>query len=421
MYLLASWIRGWRSDQIHQSDITSLQLEVEQLAARNEIQRLIYEVNAGLISCASVEDAYQRLDRALRTFWSFHHLEILIQEQHTWRHLYQKPSAMRSMKEIITDGGSDVTPPPPASRYESVLLPHQQQEQEQEQPDVIFNCTAALKRSTTSSGSHDISSSQTTQTTHNERKQTTASQRIARHQTAINKATQAVIILRQATAQPSIAHLATNDIEQLAHTMRGQLNLTLRRVLLHQSFQELGRIDPLTSCLRRWYGEQRCDEIIASGDILTLLIIDIDHFSRVNAEFGHRGGDQVLSALGSCLRRQLRNHDLIARIGGEEFLILLPGTQHDAAMAVAERLRVAAHELSDVPCQISISIGLACCHYQEARDRLMRRADAALYEAKHNGRNQTQSAEIDPTSDLIRRIPELQTRPPTSKIMQVKK
>jgi diguanylate cyclase (GGDEF)-like protein len=122
---------------------------------------------------------------------------------------------------------------------------------------------------------------------------------------------------------------------------------------------------------------------------LSLLILDIDHFKRVNDTFGHIAGDAVLRAMGVLLRRFLRQSDSAARLGGEEFVVLMPGTTLADATAVAERMcqEIAAQERVDPP-SLTASFGVACLQADESGAALLARADAALYRAKTGGRNQ---------------------------------
>jgi len=123
-----------------------------------------------------------------------------------------------------------------------------------------------------------------------------------------------------------------------------------------------------------------------------LLMLDIDHFKRINDTHGHPQGDAVLQRVAELLRSQLRREDSVARVGGEEFALLLPRTDHAAAWVLAERIRRAVHELPDLlPAQaggISCSIGIAISDQGGDRlEQLYARADAQLYRAKQTGRN----------------------------------
>lgn len=127
------------------------------------------------------------------------------------------------------------------------------------------------------------------------------------------------------------------------------------------------------------------------GRPLSLLIIDLDHFKRINDTYGHAGGDEVLREFARMTRASLRDGDALGRLGGEEFGILLPNTDTAGALAIARRLREDSelHLISGTfgECHYSISIGIATWREGESFDRLSIRADRALYTAKNSGRN----------------------------------
>jgi diguanylate cyclase (GGDEF)-like protein len=134
------------------------------------------------------------------------------------------------------------------------------------------------------------------------------------------------------------------------------------------------------------------------GRCLSVLMVDVDHFKRVNDEHGHRAGDQVLAWFSQLLVGQLRSMDFVCRYGGEEFCVLLPETPAEGALKVAERLRVAAERSPFTSAGLSLtvtaSIGVATWDPAAARDvpDLLLRADSALLEAKRAGRNQVRVA-----------------------------
>jgi diguanylate cyclase (GGDEF)-like protein len=129
-----------------------------------------------------------------------------------------------------------------------------------------------------------------------------------------------------------------------------------------------------------------------------VLMVDLDHFKRVNDTYGHLAGDSVLKAVGSLLRTEVRDYDVVGRFGGEEFAVLLPEITEEHAIAIAERIRTAVTKLEvDVAIEdhqlttisgLSVSIGVAVCPDSgTVVDRLLLAADTALYKAKNDGRN----------------------------------
>ena len=127
----------------------------------------------------------------------------------------------------------------------------------------------------------------------------------------------------------------------------------------------------------------------SKGRALAILCVDIDHFKKVNDNFGHEAGDRVLKRFAEVATRTLRNADVVGRTGGEEFSILLPDTDRSAASTLAERLRtsIADDRVPGLP-PVTISIGITVFDAGDTSlDQLMRRADEALYAAKRNGRD----------------------------------
>lgn len=124
-----------------------------------------------------------------------------------------------------------------------------------------------------------------------------------------------------------------------------------------------------------------------SGTPLGLLILDIDHFKAYNDQFGHIAGDEALARVGRILNQAVRGNDVAVRYGGEEFAILLPDTDQASALAVASRIRSAIENGDWKLRAITVSIGLAISRSAQENETLLERADHALYEAKHQGRN----------------------------------
>lgn len=123
-------------------------------------------------------------------------------------------------------------------------------------------------------------------------------------------------------------------------------------------------------------------------------MFDIDHFKQVNDNYGHDVGDEVLKGLVELVRQQMRRADLLARWGGEEFMIMAAETPCTGALELAEKLRrrVAAESFEQVG-KVTISLGVAAYHRQEPLKNLLKRVDDALYQAKEQGRNRVVAAD----------------------------
>ncbi|MES2740112.1 MAG: sensor domain-containing diguanylate cyclase [Pseudomonadota bacterium] len=143
---------------------------------------------------------------------------------------------------------------------------------------------------------------------------------------------------------------------------------------------------------RRLGGEWNLHRI--SGKPLSLLAIDLDHFKRINDTFGHPVGDEVLARTAKVIRSSVRENDLAARFGGEEFTVILPGTTAQQATVVAEKIRAAIETARWTHAPVTASIGLATLTPVQggSAPSLMQHADRALYEAKHAGRNRVVGA-----------------------------
>ena len=161
--------------------------------------------------------------------------------------------------------------------------------------------------------------------------------------------------------------------------------------------QRLAKTDPLTGLANRRATLDWLESLMAPsleiGEPLAVLIFDIDHFKRINDTFGHQAGDEVIRKVASIARAHIRAEDLVGRIGGEEFVCILSGIEGREARALANRLCRSIAQVTgrDGPA-VTISIGLAMLRQDDTAETLMCRADAALYEAKENGRNQVRRA-----------------------------
>jgi diguanylate cyclase (GGDEF)-like protein len=159
---------------------------------------------------------------------------------------------------------------------------------------------------------------------------------------------------------------------------------------LQAALADLAAIDELTGCAVRRLLRQRMEEEITravrSRNPLSLVMIDVDEFKSVNDTYGHVVGDHVLASLGAVLRQSVRTFDLVSRIGGDEFALLLPDTDLPSAVAVAERIRNDLPTAVEVPVTLSIGVG-GLDRSTPSAERLLDDADFALYQVKRAGRN----------------------------------
>ena len=167
-------------------------------------------------------------------------------------------------------------------------------------------------------------------------------------------------------------------------------------VSYHNKLYQQATRDPLTGLLNRNYLQNELSKFISLGlrynRAFSVMLLDIDFFKKVNDTYGHAVGDNVLKLVAKIVMTNKRDHDVTARFGGEEFVILLPETSLNSAVAIAERIRTAIESFNfkSLGCQhgVTISIGISefPIHGMETKE-LVNRADEALYEAKTSGRN----------------------------------
>ena len=172
----------------------------------------------------------------------------------------------------------------------------------------------------------------------------------------------------------------------------------------NKKLEELSNTDPLTQLANRRFLMQTLEKefrrSVRGKQPLALIMADIDHFKRINDTCGHQQGDVVLKAVAEALTDELREYDLAARFGGQEFALLLPGTELPQATAAAERIRKRVARLKFEGCLkeigLTISLGVAAGPRQDIReiDDLVRLADDALYAAKREGRNRVVIADV---------------------------
>lgn len=166
-------------------------------------------------------------------------------------------------------------------------------------------------------------------------------------------------------------------------------NITKQKELIRQA-----NSDPLTGIYNRsklnLLLTHEIQEAYRGESTFSLLFIDLDHFKQVNDHYGHQKGDQILIDLTTIVRYTLRNSDIFGRWGGEEFLIILPGTDAESAYLIAEKLRhcIQSHDFT-LDDSLTISIGISEYDPIKSIDEMIAAADEAMYQAKEQGRNKT--------------------------------
>jgi len=193
------------------------------------------------------------------------------------------------------------------------------------------------------------------------------------------------------------------DTNELLARVRNQLKHKRYYERLRKNYESsmaLAMVDPLTGAFNRRYFDAHLPRMLSPTTgiykPLAVLMVDIDHFKKINDTYGHASGDVALKAVVERVINSVRPSDLVARMGGEEFAILMPETPMPAAHSIADRLRA---RIADTPIAladehkteitVTVSIGCACVQNEqlETPANLLARADAALYEAKQTGRN----------------------------------
>jgi diguanylate cyclase (GGDEF)-like protein len=176
-----------------------------------------------------------------------------------------------------------------------------------------------------------------------------------------------------------------------------QMAASLKHIQRFSTVKKEAIYDTLTDLFNRRYFEERlsaeAQKAFESESNLSIIMVDIDHFKKVNDTFGHDGGDKVLREIASLLKNSVRKHDTVARYGGEEFVLLLPGAPLDPTNMVAERIRRSVEntsfDMGQTQIHITISLGISNfpIHRMKSKEELVKMADLALYEAKRGGRN----------------------------------
>lgn len=194
------------------------------------------------------------------------------------------------------------------------------------------------------------------------------------------------------------ANMADEHTERLLELFSRSIGLAINNAMTHSKFQHLAAIDGLTEIYNRRFGMDRLKEdfsrAIRDSANLSVAMVDIDHFKKVNDTYGHLVGDKAIILTTSIIKSSLRDGDIVVRYGGEEFLIILHGANSEDAMTVCERIRHKVNDSilkeGDQQIHLSVSIGISSYPEQSASKEveLIDMADQALYHAKNNGRNQ---------------------------------
>lgn len=186
-----------------------------------------------------------------------------------------------------------------------------------------------------------------------------------------------------------------DDVVLLMETLADMICLHRTSEAGAAKLEQLALTDPLTLLANRRHVveqfERACSHARRYGTAVSLLVVDVDHFKRTNDSYGHEIGDAVLVAVADALRATCRGDDIIGRWGGDEFVVVAPGLDDVGAVRMAERIRLAAPWR---PWPASLSIGVATAAGTQAVE-LFTAADAALYEAKSNGRNQVHAVRVE--------------------------
>lgn len=192
--------------------------------------------------------------------------------------------------------------------------------------------------------------------------------------------------------KPVVAEELEVRVSNLLHMQK----LMRRLESQHQAMKDLAMRDQLTALCNRYHLSEELPSLIAeaqdSGIPLSMMVLDVDHFKKINDTRGHKVGDQVLESIAKTLHSICRSDDLVARVGSEEFVAVLPGVGLAEAVIRAEATRSRIEALMPEGIPVTASLGVAVVSGGETYDDLFRRADDAMYRAKMAGRNRVESA-----------------------------
>jgi diguanylate cyclase (GGDEF)-like protein len=202
----------------------------------------------------------------------------------------------------------------------------------------------------------------------------------------------AVLVVTRAGAERGYTEVE----RRIADLLTAQIAIALQNADLHARVAESALRDPLTGLLNRRFFDEAVETAHANarraGSELSLIVLDLDHFSAVNNEHGHAVGDTVLRRVALAIKRSVRDGDVVVRYGGEEFVVIAPATDGEGAVTAAERIRAAVAEATATPVDgrlipLTISAGVASLVDERDGRSLFRAADSALLAAKRGGRD----------------------------------
>ncbi|WP_455756963.1 GGDEF domain-containing protein [Sulfurimonas sp.] len=196
--------------------------------------------------------------------------------------------------------------------------------------------------------------------------------------------------------------ISREDLLELYHKQNRRLNKIIKRndiqnaelIELSQQLKFLANNDPMTNIFNRRYLLEIADVYIKTSKRektdLCVVMLDIDHFKNINDTYGHDVGDKVIIACADIVKQNIRETDIFARFGGEEFVILLPNTNIDGAFDLCDKIRMLI-EANILENDVSVTVSMGITKYNDKSediDALIKKADLGLYEAKETGRNQ---------------------------------
>jgi diguanylate cyclase (GGDEF)-like protein len=209
-------------------------------------------------------------------------------------------------------------------------------------------------------------------------------------------AAQAAISIENAILNNELESRVAKRTAELVRINKRLLEEIEERKRIERELQRLAMTDPLTGAYNRRHffelAKQEFDRSQRYGRQISLIIFDVDYLKQINDSYGHLVGDQILQAMAQRFMKNLRQLDIFARYGGDEFVVLLPETNLEQAKIAARRLHKAVAskpiETMEGTVHLQISMGVACLHNADDMETLLMNADQALYTAKESGRNQ---------------------------------